>query len=415
MWRRGCLAAVVLIAMIARSKSHGQGVDLGFISRSSPAPAFIEPDPARYNIKIGRMNARFRGSLQTEFIDNIALSESNPEADIAFNPNLKIGFVYELTKIQLLEFNLGLGYRWYLNHPSVAAYSIDPRSTLDYKITILGDVEVRFYDTFGLEVDPFSRVDITGQEEDVLEFRRFNNTFGTLVSWQPNSEFRMSAGYSYGFNVSLNERFKVLDLATHNFTAAAYYTLSPRLTLGGLASYSFLEYADASQNNGTSYNVGPVAVYRPTEFLSGSAFVGYTVINQDASSVTPEGSLSGVSANVAVEHRFNRVISHDLKLTHGRFLGISGTFNETFVAQYGIVARLNSKVSVRTTAMAETLSGEGPAAESALRQLYYIGTGYQWLRKWSWNAGYTYSQRDSDIAGRGYVQNRITIDINREF
>src|SRR5687767_10260455 len=79
--------ATLLILTAAKHNISGQGVDLGFMSRSSPAPAFTEPEPARYNIKIGRMNARFRGSLQTEFIDNIALSENNPEADIAFNPN----------------------------------------------------------------------------------------------------------------------------------------------------------------------------------------------------------------------------------------------------------------------------------------------------------------------------------------
>lgn len=412
-FKRALLTIVIL--MVAKKNAVGQGVDLGFISRSSPAPAFINPEPARYNIKIGRMNARFRPSLQTEFIDNINLSENNPEGDVAFNPNLKVGFVYELTDIQLLEFNVGVGYRWYLDHPSVGAFNVDPRSSIDYKVTIGGDVEVRFYDSFGMEVDPYSRVDVAGQDPNVLDFRRFNNTAGTLVSWQPNSEFRMSGGYSYGISRSLTEEYKVLDLDSHTFSAATYYTLSPRVTTGLYGSYSFLRYAENTQNNGTSLNVGPVLVYRPTQFISATAFIGYSVVQQEASSIAPAGTLDGVAANLTIEHRLNRYLSHDLRLSQGRFLGINGIFNETFVAQYGILARLNSKVNVRATAMLETLTGEGRFSEDATRQLFYIGTGYQLTRKWSWNAGYTFSLRESDRAGRGYTQNRFTIDINREF
>ena len=395
----------------------GQGLDGDFISRSLPTPAFLNPQPARYNIKLGDLTARVVGAAQMEYSDNINLSSTKPEWDLAFNPHAEVGFVYPISEGHLLELNIGLGYKWYLYHPSVSSLDIDPKTRLDYKIQIRHGVELRIYDTFSVLTDPITRSDISGPEASLINFRLLNNTIGTLLNWQPTRQWRFAGGYSFGMVRSLTSEFESLDLNTHTLSAGAYYTFSPRLTAGFNGNYSFLSFSTNFENTARSYTIGPIAVFRPSEFISLNASVGYSMMTFDQAPVRGGASQSGGNLSVlfSAQHKVNRYLMQDLNISNGRALGIDSSFNEEFVVQYGLSGTFSRGMTVRSTFTYDSIQASGPLGENANRYLFYIGTGHQITRLWKVGIGYTYVLKQSDVVDRGYSQNRVTVDVSREF
>jgi hypothetical protein len=396
---------------------RGQGLDGGFISRSTPAPAFLTPQPARYNIKLGDLTARVVGAMQFEYSDNINLSDKHPEWDLAFNPHAEVGFVYPIAESQLLELNIGIGYKWYLYHPSVSSIDIDPKTRIDYRIQVLHPVEIRFYDNFSITTDPTTRADVSGPEASLINFRLLNNTVGSLLNWQPTSQLRFAGGYSFGIVRSLTRNFEALDLNTHTFSAGAYYTISPRLTAGLNGTYSFLSYSTNFEASAQSYTIGPIVVFRPTEFISLNAGAGYTMMTFDQAPFRGGPSQSGGSLSllISADHKINRFLSQDLNISNARSLGIDSNFNEEFIVQYGLSARFSAGITVRSSVTFDRLQSSGLFSENADRYLLYIGTSHQLTRLWKAAIGYTYVLKNSDVVDRGYSQNRVTLDISREF
>jgi hypothetical protein len=415
--RPGYISFILLLALAGAVRVGGQGLDLGFLSRASPSPAFLTPEPARYNLKFGKLTARIRAAMQFEYSDNINLAATGSEWDLAFAPHGEVGFVYPITEAELLEVNIGLGYTWYLYHPAVSSINIDPKTRFDYRLRIIHPIELRLYDSINVITDPTSRPDLSGLGSRLVDFRILNNTLGALLNWQPTSKWRFSGGYSYGITRSLTEEFQTLDLDTHTFSAGAFYTVSPRLTVGLNGTYSFMNYSTNFSNNAQSYTIGPMAVFRPTEFISLTAAAGYSEMHFSQNGLigdTSQGNGS-LAAQVSVQHKFNRLISHDLTLSNGRTLGLDSNFNENFVAQYGVSARVTGSLTLRSSFSFSNVRGSGLLGENAQQYLFYIGTGLRLTRLWSTGIGYTFVLKNSDFASRDYLQNRLTLDISREF
>ncbi len=417
-WGRFLWAMIFLVAAGSRSLL-GQGLDVGFISRALPMPAFVSPEPARYNLKFGRLTARVRAAMQFEVSDNINLAATHPIADLAFNPHGEVGFVFPINDAQLLELNVGLGYRWYLNNPSVntSFIDIDPKTRVDYRIKLLHPIEARLYDSVSVVSDPASRPDISGAVGKLINFHLLNNTAGILFNWQPNSEWRFAGGYSYGVTRSLTSDFDTLDLDTHTLSGGAFYTVSPRLTVGLNASYAWMLFSTNFQSDAQSYTIGPMMVFRPTDVITVNGTVGYSTMSFAGNGSVPDTSQpgGGISSLLSIQHKINRYFSHDLNFSSGLLLGVGNNFNRTFAAQYGVSARFSDGLTLRSSFTYDTVDSSGPQGEYAHRFLLYLGTGCQITRLWSMEVGYSFALRDSTVSDRDYSQNRLTLDITREF
>jgi hypothetical protein len=394
-----------------------QGLDQGFISRSAPTPAFVTPEPARYNLKFGKLEARLRTSMQIEANDNIGLSATNRSGDVSFNPFAEVGFVYPISEIQLMEMNFGLGYKWYWFHPSVSRITIDPKTRLDYRLRLLHPVEMRAYDTFSIVSDPTTRPDLSGPANNLEDFDLLTETIGVLLNYEPASDFRIAAGVSYSISRSLTENFTALDLNTYTFSLGAYYRVSPRLTVGLGASYALNYFSTNYKSTAESYTIGPTVIFRPSQFIYVDASVGYTTMHIDQTGLDGDNSQPGgsIGATLQVIHKINTILSQDVNLSNGLLLGLENNFNQIFSAQYGLTGRFRAGMSLRSSFTYSKVQTSGPLGGEAAQYLFYIGTGRQITRLWSGNLGYAFALKDSSNANQGYMQNRLTLDITREF
>ena len=383
--------------------------------RSSPYLPFRQPEPAKYNLKWGRLQARVTGEVQSEFNDNINLAQTGKIADWSIGPNIGIGFIYPMSKDHLMQFSVGAGYRWYLNSPSISSFSVAPNSSWSHTITI-GAVTLDIHDQFSIQVDPTARGDISGAPNQLVNFRLINNTCGLLASYQPTLHWTLTAGYDYSIARSLTDQFQELDSDTHTFSAGTYYAINPRITTGVTSSYSLTEHLKRVQNNGDTWSIGPVLSIKPTAHIYMQFSVAYTMAGFDQSgTILDRSNFEGLTFQAAVNHQLNRKISHSIRLTRSIAPGLGSNYGETTSAQYGISLPLSRSVTLTSNFGYENLVNSGVGSETSDRYIFYLGTGYQITKKWTVGVSYALAWKDSSQAGRDYVQNRVTLGLVRQF
>ncbi len=388
-----------------------------FLSRTSPTPPYRTPDATQYNLKWGNVTGRLSASVVSEFSDNINLSENHRKADFYIGPEVGIGFLWPISQSNVLQLDIGAGYRWYVNSPSINTFTISPKnnSHLDYYLYI-EDVRINIHDSFSIQVDPTDLAQVSGGPTTLLNFRRLLNTAGLVAEWRANKQTTIYAGYDYSIERSLSGQFQQLDVDDHTFSAGVNYAASSRLTVGLGASYTISEYLQQIQNNGRSFTIGPRATYKATQFLTFDASVGYSVSTYDNSgTIGDTSSYRGLTYQVGVSHKINKRMNEDLRFSQGIGIGLGSNFTKTSILQYDISAQLTSAVTVNALAAYEILEGSSSAVEKASQIVFTLGSAFRIAPRWSLGVAYTFALKDSNQPGRDYVQNRVTLDLTRQF
>jgi hypothetical protein len=393
-------------------------VEREYFARTPAYPGYRSPETARYNLKLGKLTAQLTGNVQAEFNDNVNLSAHDAQADFSVGPYLGIGFLWPLTRNHVMQLDMGLGYRWYLQNPAANSISVSPNTHLDYTI-LIGDVRLNLHDRFSIQVDPVSRGEISGQTGQVTAFRRLVNASGLSADWQATKRLELYGGYDFTLDRSLTSQFKSVDHDEHGVHAGLNYSLSARVKAGLLGSCSLLEYAEPVQNNGSSWSVGPTISVKLSSFLTATASGAYTVSSfSHTGTIDDRSGFGGFSYQIGLHQVLNRRTSQSLRVGESVGLGLGSNFSETFVVQYGLNTALTKAISLNGIVAYEKVKSSYSSltlGERADRYLLYLGSGYQFTRYWSLGVSYSLALRDSALAGHDYLQNRLTLDLTRKF
>lgn len=388
----------------------------GYIMQTLPYPAYSTPEASAYNLKWGKMIARVHASTQFEYNDNINLSETTPRSDFSIAPHLGIGFMYPVSKNNLLQLDLGVGYRWYVNSPAVSSLMLAPNSRLDYRLFI-SDLSLNFYDNISVQADPVSRPEISGQgSRDFINFRRLHNLAGVIAEWRPFRQWGLVGGYSHTLDRSLSREYLELDYDQHTFSLGAMYQASSRLMLGLNTAYAMTLYRDSFQNDGATYTLGPFVTWEATRFILVDASVAYSLSSYDTGSrMADRADFQGVVFQLGLRHRLNRRMNQNLRVGRSAGLGFGSNYTEMYSLQHGFQWQLNRALSLNTIFSYENFQASNVGGDSGDRYLAYVALNY-WLTK-SWNAtlGYSMALKDSAIEGRDYTQNRLTLELQKRF
>ena len=393
-----------------------------FIPKTYPNPPYATPTPTRYNLKFGSLEARISGSIQAEYNDNINLSAKNQQSDFSFGPDVRVGFIYPINEVQLLQLNLGFGYRWYLNHPALASFALAPDSRLDYRLTIHKTLSLNFSDSFQIQSDPTSVPTLSGSPggSGLLDFRRIVNLAGILARWQANEKIGLVAGYNWTYDRSLTPQFTSIDSDTYAFNAGAFYSLNPKVTLGVMGGYSFTDYRLNQQNNGEGYYFGPNLNFKATKSITMDASVYYAVnsFGQNGAlngGVSDTSGFVGVTYQASIRHHLNKWFSHGIRLSHGTENGLGSNFTETTALQYDATTHIFRSLSLNSTFSYQRYAASGTGGETGDLYLLYLGTNYQLARRWGLGASYVLAWKEASNSDHNYAQNRITAQLTHEF
>lgn len=380
-------------------------------------PPHNAPAGEDYNLKWKNLTARLSATVVMEYYDNLNLSEDKPVEDMYISPMLGVGFLWQLSQNTSLQFDMGVGYRWYLNNPSVNMINMAPNSRLDYRIRLKDLVEISLYDRFTVIGDAIGLADAAGQQ-NIQNFQRFNNTTGITANWNLVRQVSLQNGYSYTMDRSMSGTFKSLDRNDHSFFAGVFSPTPfwPALTVGMNGSYSFTDYLQRQQNNSHSWTIGPVAQLQLTRSIFMDASVGYSVSNFDNSgSIQDDSDFKGITYQGGIRHQVNRVMNHEVRAGRSVSLGFSSNYNKTDFYQYSVSLEMIRKLRIDTSFSYEQVSVSGLPGEEAQRYIFYIGSGYAFAKNWNTAIAYQYAQRESDTSGRSYKQNRVTLTASRSF
>ena len=387
-----------------------------FPLHTSSYPVMSKPEPSRYNLKWGKLIARFHASLDSEFTDNLNLSDQDRQADVSFGPNFEVGFLWPVTRNNSLQLDLGVGYRWYVNHPSVQTFNLAPSSRIDYRI-YADNLQISLHDGFSIQTDPTSRPDIDASSTgNPINFHRFGNTTGITTEWRPVRQWSLFTGYDFLVDRSLSGEFTSIDRNDQAFTTGSTYDLSARWTVGLKAAYTLTDYLQKVQNDATSYTFGPVFLFKPSPFITVDAVAGYSVSTFDSSGTIQDTSdFRGFTGQLGIRHILNSRASHELRVSQGRDLGLGSNFYDILALSYAIDARVQRRVTLHGKMTYEHSRASIVGGETADRYIAYLGAGFQLSRDWSGSLGYTLSLKDSTLAVRDYAQNRVTFQLTRRF
>lgn len=241
------------------------------------APAYVS-DPflgGKRNIKLGPVNIGLGLTGALEFNDNITrasgtvLPGAEKSATTAYVPGqkysdligtafLNIDANFAISQHSRLTLTTSMGINHYFEHPELSPqgkgrdFTILPGSSLAYDFKI-GNVVFTFYDR--ISVRPGSNDNFSLDNHNL--FGAWDNNVGLAMNWAINSTLNLSLNLSRTDSLALEQNVNgQYDRHITSISASLAWTPSGTWTVGLESSYSWTEYAQNYNNNGTSNTLG---------------------------------------------------------------------------------------------------------------------------------------------------------------
>ena len=242
-----CLSLVILGAGFVRAQDALRESLAGERAAEARRKALDNKD---YNLNLGLLNLRFDTSLQTEFNDNIRVSDQNQLDDIILQPGLRTAGHLPLTEKNALNFSVDLGYEKYIDHSQYDRFIVAPGSEIAFDL-FLKDFRFTFYDRFSYTQNPLLNPSVN----ETADYGSLQNTAGLKTMWDLNRAIQ-SVDYAFQLWESTTEIFSYQDRTTHLVTFRTGFFPHPALLTGPEATVGLNEYDQNILNESTSVSAG---------------------------------------------------------------------------------------------------------------------------------------------------------------
>jgi hypothetical protein len=363
-------------------------------------------DSSNYNLKLGPALVNLSSGLQLEFNDNITLSEHNKESDLIVRPSIGASVRWQVTELNALSLDLGVGYAKYVSHSEFDTENllIAPNSNVSFNVYV-GDFRITLFDQFSIQQNPVDEITLS----QVGKFERFQNSAGLTVTWDLNAVTIVSGYTNYLFR-SLDSQFKFLDRTEQQFFTAAAIRLNDATTIGVRGTGGIVIYDQPFQNDGFIYSFGPFVEAQLTPYMKVELEGGYQGGSFDTGGLNGDKSnLSGFYGRLLLTHRLNRYWTDGLSIGHEATIGLTTNTTTLTYVRYNASWRVNSRTNLDLAAFYEH-GGDSPGvfqSENVDRVGFSVGISYNLGRHTVMSLGYQYLDRVSDLADRSYRQNQL--------
>lgn len=350
-------------------------------------------------------------SYSLQFSDNVNYSQSNPASDLIQYPSVRLGMTVPVSQRSSLTFQAGVGYRSYWHNSGLSRWVIAPGSVLAYDVQVK-DVYFTFFNRFEFTQDVNQQAGLAG----VAVFPRFENTLGTQIAWIP-SDWILSGGYSYQVVISDSDQFNYLDRNSHLLFGRAGRLFGQGAGNTGVeVSATLTDYSQNLNSDTTVVSLGPYLDWQATDAITlglrgGYVFYTYTTVIVPGQPNNQSSYYLGLTA----DQRLTDAITHDVRVTHSVQPGVQAgsAFVVETVLGYGVRWRFVDPASLGfnlsyTLGQQEVSGGLGPS-EDYQQARVGIGLTYEVISRLVVGVGYDFSVRDSNLDGRNYTENRITL------
>ena len=407
----GLVSSYLLCAPLARGQESIRASLAGDAAAFARRPVISNTG---YNLQLGPVLAKLSASLGLEFNDNITLSESNRESDLIVRPSLGANVVWQVSELNALRLDLGIGYAAYVSHSqfNTQGLLIAPQSALAFDVYI-GDFRITLFDQFSLLQNPVDEIDLA----NVGRFPRFENAAGITVLWDLNKVI-LIGGYTHYNFVSLESNFSYLDRWEEQFFLSGSLRATDTVSVGVRATGGIVDYNQNFNNDSAWYSFGPFLESQITPYIHVSLEGGYQGGSFNSGGLNGDTSnLDTVYARLQMTHRVNRYVTETFDIGRDAMLGFTTNTTELSYVRYGAIWRVNSKATLALEAFYEHGLDSPSDFESERVNRYGVGANldYRLGQHFTTSLGYWFVDRKSDLPDRSYYQNRVLWGITYDF
>jgi hypothetical protein len=362
-----------------------------------------------YNLLVGPVRFRVSATVGFEYNDNINLSQHNEKQDdFIFRPQVNFDALWPITQLNTLRFDLGIGYSVYLQHSSnnTNGILITPGSQLAFDIFV-GDFRINIHDRMSLQQDPITEPQLS----NTSNYGRFENTAGISVLWDLNKVLA-TIGYDHYNFVATESEFDYLNRNSEILSGSLSLAATSTTNVGVEGNAVFSRYDQNVLNDSRDYSGGGFVESQLTSYLRVRGAAGYQWIDFDNNGlVNDQHNLSDYYANILISHRLNAVLSQSVSAGHESQLGVDSNYITLNYIRHTITWNVIRNTLLTTEFFYEDADDSGGFIDERFQRVGAAGTvGFQLTPHITLGLRYQYTQKDSNVPGRNYIQNRVSVD-----
>lgn len=386
------------------SMATNSAVDL-----TRPGP-YVGPVQVNANVFVG-----------ASYNDNINASQTAPQADVILTAGTTLGFVWPATDQSQITFGSGISYNNYVRRTQNSGLQITPDSALTYSVTI-DDWRLTAFD----QLSYLREVVTEGALANLSTLPRLENTAGLRAEWDPG-KWTSQVGYSHTIYLSEGGSDNFLNHSSEDFFFRGGRRFAENTEFGIEASGSLTSYESSLQQDSQSVSFGGYADWQLRPAIHATLRGGPTIYFFDSTGTNnPASTLNSYYVVAQVIHQLTDYVSQTLNIERDVQLGLNqgSSFIEEFTASYSVNWRLTRALGIGINLDYE--SGNQPLPFSVgpfIVQRNENYTRYGGGLQLSWQAtdkisttlGYSYWDRQSNIAGRSYNANMVSLGVTYTF
>ncbi|HTL57927.1 MAG TPA: hypothetical protein VL361_19720 [Candidatus Limnocylindrales bacterium] len=349
--------------------------------------------------------------------DNIRLESVDPKSDLAAQPELHARMVWPLSVNNAINLNVRSGYSAYLQHTEFNRFYIGPESELAFEL-YAGDWRVALHDRLSVLQNNYQDPTVVGSGD----YSQLDNRIGASAIWDLN-EVLFGLRYDHVNYLSYSDSEAIArrlpNAQSEVFSSSLGYRSNPGFMVGLESGGTLFDYENPGSGgtfaDAIEWTVGPFIDVQISDYLSSQASAGYLRYMPKSNYAGAQGDLEGVFAQVAVKHHLNQYVEYTL--SGGRNIAFAlygGTFalsNVRFqtdwnvIRHWKLIASLMYEHGSDVSAGGETFDRFGPTIRAERRV----------AAQWFTSIEYQFYQRDSNLPGRDYRANLLSMQLAYEF
>jgi len=404
------MTAVVLFLALAGTTTAQEALRYSLAGQDMAEARKRALENEKFNVKLGPVSLRFSGALGIEGTDNVRYSESNPQADLIFRPQLNVFSRWRVTEKNNLSLGLGIGYVKYINATDYDRLFISPDTDLSFDVYV-GDFAINLHDRFSYTADVTASPTLSGTGS----LPRFENTVGIRTLWDLNKAF-ISASYDHRNYIATESLYDYLTHSAELLTAAVGFQLRPTVQAGLQAGAGLLDYDQPSSQDNQHVSIGPFVSARLSEYTSFRLSGGYVAYFLDHRGLT--NAASNLNANYldgSLSQRVGNLLTHTLSVGRALQPEFGSRFGsqllDLWYVQYSAAWNLLLETGLGTTLSYEHGTRAGAFSETLDR----YGAGISFSRNMTKNVSaalrYQFYLKNSNRNDQDYLQNRLVLDV----
>jgi len=377
-----------------------------------------------YNLKLGPTAWNFGTGLGMSYNSNVNTTESNPEGDIIFSPQINTRMLWPVSELNSINLSLSGGYSAYLKTSQNDRAFIGPGSELSFNL-YTGDFWINLHDRFSITENTYQNPSVANSGN----YSQFQNALGVAPTWDLN-KIIVKAGYDHVNYDSLSggngqSSGGQPSGSSEVFSASAGYALKPGMQLGLELGDSIINYSAAGTNyaypNANQWNVGCFYDTPVSEYLHFTIHGGYTMYTPQSSGTTTSSSSSsssssgGMYVQINITHRLNQYISYSLSGGRNLTTAFGGGATEQYFALWGANWQIVRQVSLGTTFTYNHGTQLDVGGEIYDQYGPGITLSRQITEKLSSSLSYQVYWRGSNEQGRNYTVNVVSLNLSYTF